>query len=42
MYDQLINSALQQLCLDDDPAIELEDHLRRMNAIEAECPLELS
>ena len=42
MYDQMINSALQQLCLNDDLTIELEDHLRRMNAIDAECPLDLS
>lgn len=42
MYDQLICNAVQQLCENDDLTVELEDHLRRMNAIDAECPLDLS
>lgn len=42
MYDQLISNALQQLCFGDDLTIELEDHIRRMSALEAECPLDLA
>jgi hypothetical protein len=41
MYDQLISSAIQQLCLGDELSHELADLLRRNLSIDAECPLDL-
>ena len=41
MYDTLICTALQNASLDDDLDTALEESLRRMLALEADCPLDM-
>lgn len=42
MHDTLICNALEHALLDDGPDIDIEDQLRRMFAIDAECPLDIN
>jgi len=42
MHDFYINNILETSTLNDDLCAQLEDHLRRMGSIDAECPLDLA
>lgn len=37
-----ISNILETATLIDDLSVQLEDHLRRMGSIDAECPLDLA
>lgn len=41
MYETLICNALEQASLNDDLNTTLEDQLRRVFALDAECPLDI-
>ena len=42
MYDIHVSKILETVNLNDDLLVQLEDHLRRMGSLDAECPLDLA